>query len=196
MAEAAQARGDVALSTPSLMKLVRLDLAAGEEKGLEDYRRAGRRLQILKERIPAGQWQKWLRKQLDLSVQKAWRYMKLAERTARLPSQSAGGTSFRTLSEATGDHRPHHQASWYDAAREEHAQREQRAQATAHHTSTSQREARWAEQRAVRAHADGIINAGYRAYAPRFHPDRGGDPREMVRVNKARDGLRRLVKML
>jgi hypothetical protein len=199
MAEAAQARGDVALSTSSLVKLVKMDLAAGEEAGLAHYERAGRRLLLLKERVASGQWQKWVRKNFDLSPRTAGRYMQAAERNASLEADSGRRAPVRTLSAASGDDRGDHTASWVKAAREEHAKyaadvREQAARATAHHRS--QRETRWAEQRAVRAHADGIINAGYRVYAPRFHPDHGGDPREMVRVNKARDGLRKLVKML
>jgi len=185
---------DVALSTPSLFKLVKLDLGAGEEKGFEDYVRAGRRLTILRERIPPGQWKKTLREKLDISTTTAARYMRYAERLDSLDHGSARRRAApppRTLSEGSGDHRPHHQAGWYTEARAQHAK------ATAHHASTPQREARWAEQRAVRTRATEIIDAGYRVVAAKYHPDKaGGSHAEMSRTNKARDGLRAALKFV
>jgi hypothetical protein len=198
MADAAQAQDrDVALSTGSLVKLVKMDLRAGEEAGLAHYERAGARLLILRERIPSGQWQRWVRKTFDISPVTAARHMRVAKKAISEDANDRRAT-VHTLSAATGDHRGDHTASWIKAAREEHARyaaaQEQHAKATAHYTS--QREGRWAEKRAIREHAIGLINTGYRVYAPRFHPDHGGDPHEMVRVNRARDGLRKLVKML
>jgi hypothetical protein len=194
-----QARGidippdrELQLSTPTLTRLVKLDAAAGEEKGLDDFARAGRRLKILKQRIAPGQWNKWLRKHFEFSLETARRWMRLAERTASL---EAGPVRARTLSQATGDDRPPgHRPSWYAAAREEHAKREQHAKATAHYTA--QREVRWAEKRAVRTRATEIIDAGYRVVAGKYHPDKGGSHAEMSRTNKARDSLRAALKFV
>jgi len=197
MAEALSSQDrDVALSTPSLFKLVKLDIGAGEEKGFEDYARAGRRLKILRERIAPGQWTKSLKEKLDITTATAGRYIRFAENLESLDDGSARRRAPRTLSEGSGDHRPHHQASWFAAAREEHAQRAQHAKATAHHASTSQREARWAETRAVRARATEIIDAGYRIVAGKYHPDKGGSHAEMSRTNKARDSLRAALKFV
>jgi hypothetical protein len=114
-------------------------------------------------------------------------------REARLESSqdaSRATHSFRTLSEAIGDHRPPgHRPGWYEAARAQHAK------ATAH--QRSQRETRWAEQRLVRERATEIIDAGYRIVAGKYHPDKaGGSHAEMSRTNKARDGLRAALKFV
>jgi hypothetical protein len=41
--------------------------------------------------------------------------------------------------------------------------------------------------------AQAIIDTGYRSLAAKVHPDVGGDPSAMVRLNVARDWLRRFV---
>jgi hypothetical protein len=188
MGEAATQDRDVSLSTASLVKLVKMDLNAGESAGTAHYERAGRRLLLLKERIPTGKWNAWLKENFDLSPTSAMRYIKLA---AHVESAASGGARAapRTLSEGAGDHRPHHQAKWFSDARDR-AREQTRAT-----EPPAARSARAVEQRRLRERADEIIDAGYRAVAPRYHPDKpGGSASAMSEVNRARDKLRAAAK--
>jgi hypothetical protein len=194
MAEAAQVR-DVQLSTPSLIKLIKMDLTAGEQAGLEYYERAGARLLELKGRPEAKNWRAFVRKHFGLSKDQLWRYMKLAKSAGSLKDTRRAG---ETLSEAIGDYRPHHDSDAVRQARAQYAaEREQRAQASAYYTSTSQRDARRTEYRGIKERAEEIINLGYRLAASKYHPDKqGGSHAEMTRTIKARDQLRNALRRL
>ena len=54
-----------------------------------------------------------------------------------------------------------------------------------------QAEAREREEKQQRALELKIINAGYKALATKLHPDHGGSGEAMIRLNAARDRLKK-----
>jgi len=58
-----------------LVPLIKDELIAADDVGLEHYRRAGAMLVEAKENVPHGSWSRWLTKNFELSQTQAKRYM-------------------------------------------------------------------------------------------------------------------------
>lgn len=70
---------DAARRLKQLVPLIRADIEAGEQAGLEHFRRAGQKLIEAKGLAGHGEWYAWLDENFHLSVRTATRYMQLAE---------------------------------------------------------------------------------------------------------------------
>ena len=67
-----------------LVPLIKEELEAGDNAGIEHYRKAGEMLQEAKEQVAHGEFSGWLKRSFHLSSKSAYRYMKLAETTPKI----------------------------------------------------------------------------------------------------------------
>src|SRR5262249_7714249 len=67
----------IARPLKTLVPQIQHELRAGDEAGLEHYRRAGEMLLEAREQVAAHKWAPWLSKNFALSKTTAWRYMRL-----------------------------------------------------------------------------------------------------------------------
>jgi Protein of unknown function (DUF3102) len=166
-----------------LVPLIKDELSAAHQAGLEHYRHAGELLLEAKSQFPHGAWSRWLTKNFELSHKTANRYMGLARKFVKF----VPGDEFRTLKDAIGE-RPsraagqkvHHTVridtgSFLEEFRKREAQRE-------------------AENKRHRDFAFQLIDLGYRALATRHHPDHGGSTDAMACLNRVRDELKSFTK--
>jgi hypothetical protein len=163
-----------------LVPLIQEELVAGNEAGLEHYRRAGVMLVEAKDQVSHGGWGPWLNKNFELSRWTAQRYMRLARLPDDSDDQKEHDAPIRTLAGSLGM-RPA-RAAWtsvHQAADKLNVKR-----------FAEEREARENEIQLHRELALKLIDLGYRAMATRLHPDRGGSRDAMARLNVVRDELK------
>jgi hypothetical protein len=164
-----------------LVPLIKDELEAADEAGLEHYRQAGEMLNEAKDQVPYGSWARWLTKNFELSQVTARRYMRLARRV----NDYDGSTSIpmgSNLKQAIGEKEGKARAAWD----------------TVHHAADRVNVTRLADERQsrddeIKLHRDialQLIDLGYRAMATRLHPDRGGSRDAMGRLNLVRDELK------
>ena len=164
-----------------LVPLIQHELSAGDQAGLEHYRRAGEMLNEARAQVAAFKWNAWLKKNFALSDDMARRYMRYAE----LPEERRGAAA--TLTEALGE--PSRDTRRFVGAWKpvghitKHVDIDRLAQ---------ERQTIETEVRLHRELADELIVAGYRALATRLHPDQGGSKDAMRRLNRVRDELKSL----
>jgi hypothetical protein len=165
-----------------LVPLIRQEIEAGDQAGIEHYRRAGEMLLEAKEQLSYGEWIPWLKRNFELSRTTANRYMKLAQ-----AGQKNRARRISTLSELIEPHREsHHQPAWHEPVRES-------INKVNVEKLVQERQDREKEERLVKEVAIRLIDIGYRALAAKLHPDKGGSAEAMARLNKARDLLKRAV---
>lgn len=179
----AQAR-QVARPLRVLVPLIQEELVAGNDAGLEHYRRAGVMLIEAKQQVAHGSWSRWLAKNFELSQTSAQRYMRLVrlEESASPKSTLQGGNEKRGLFDAIGEKQG--RAAW----------------TSVHHAAdkvnvtrlADERQARDTENKLHREIALKLIDLGYRAMATRLHPDRGGSQEAMRRLSAVRDELKQV----
>jgi hypothetical protein len=159
-----------------LVPLIKDELTAADEAGLDHYRKAGQMLVEAKEQVAYGSWARWLTKNFELSQSNARRYMRLA----RLDDTSLLTGS--NLKQAIGEKEARPRASWkpvFEAADRVNVTR-----------LADERQSRDDEIKLHRKIALELIDLGYRALATRLHPDRGGSRDAMGRLNVVRDELK------
>lgn len=163
-----------------LVPLIKGELGAADQAGLEHYRRAGEMLLEAREQVSgSGGWTKWLSQNFELSKHTAYRYMKLAEHVSK------GGLVHETLHQTLGERQS-------DAARRTGGARSIR-DFTSHVNVTRLADERQSRDAEIKLHRDlalQLIDLGYRALATRLHPDRGGSRDAMARLNVVRDELK------
>jgi hypothetical protein len=173
-----------------LVPLIREELVAGEQAGLEHYRQAGDLLLEAKEQLAYGNWTKWLAQNfkdargVTLSPRTADRYMKLAVIARRKPDIGAGADYTRIVGDRSERTQVHASfRSVLDAARDLDAD-----------LFAQERQTEEEEVRIRRELVSELIDLGYRALATRLHPDRGGSKDAMVRLNDLRTQLTQFAK--
>jgi hypothetical protein len=160
-----------------LVPMIHAELNAGDAAGLEHYRRAGEMLLEAKEQVAHGGWRGWINKNFHLSIDTARRYMTLAEE-----SQKPRARSFSSLRDVTGEtgggkiswQRPVQQVISrvnFEAFDREYENREK-------------------EGKLTRQLAHQLVDIGYKVLAAKMHPDKGGSPEAMSRLNKVRKLLK------
>lgn len=163
-----------------LVPLIKTQLEAGDEAGLEHYRKAGEMLNEAKGQVPRGSWSRWLKKNFELSQNTAIRYMRLARVAEADDLQFTTGGEKHTLKSVIGEKPTRH--AWqtvHQAADKVNVTR-----------LADERQSRDAEIKLHRDVAMQLIDLGYRALATRLHPDRGGSREAMMRLNVVRDELK------
>jgi len=161
-----------------LVPLIKDELTAANEAGLEHYRRVGEMLVEAKDQVARGSWSRWLAKNFELSQNTAIRYMRLARVVADDNDKltSRGESLYSAIGEQRG------RAAWkpvHEAADRVNVER-----------LAADRQSRAAEIELHRKLALQLIDLGYRALATRLHPDRGGSRDAMARLNIVRDELK------
>lgn len=163
-----------------LVPLIKIELAEGDQAGLEHYRRAGEMLIEAKDQVAHGRWSRWLTENFELSQPTARRYMRLARTSEIDDDQNDRSERFRSVRGMIGE-KPA-RAAWTNV----------------HHAADRVNVTRLAEERQsrddeIKLHRDlalQLIDLGYRAMATRLHPDRGGSRDAMTRLNTVRDELK------
>jgi hypothetical protein len=184
---------EVARPLKVLVPLIREELEAGEQAGVEHYRRAGQMLLEAKSQVAnRNEWFVWLKRNFKkegnpLSETTANRYMQLAGKFKEARGATRLKETFPTLSSFTHPQRdPHHNVSWQEPVRES-------INKVDVDKLIQERQGREKEERLVKEVALRLIDIGYRALAAKLHPDAGGSVEAMGRLNKARDLLKRAV---
>ncbi len=164
-----------------LVPLIKDELAAADEAGVEHYRHAGEMLLEAKDQVAYGSWGRWLAKNFELSDRTAKRYMRLA-RMSNDDDASSAYDRPKSLYGAIGEKPVKTRAAWdtvHAAADRVNVKR------LADEQQTREDELKLHRQIALQ-----LIDLGYRAMATRLHPDRGGSRDAMQRLNTVRDELK------
>jgi len=183
----AERRRDRRMARPvrMLVPLIKADLDRGDSAGMDYYRRAGDKLREARGQVAAHLWTAWLTKHFELSRMTAWRYMRLSE-----IHEDSNGTvdTSKTLSELTQP----------EAERARQKMRHARKPLEAAIAGVDvdrlarDRETREKEVKLHRELAKELIDIGWKALSTRLHPDRGGSPDAMRRLNRVRSELKSL----
>lgn len=169
---------EIARPLKVLVPLIQNELEAGDNAGIEHYRRAGEMLIEAKEQVEHGEWKGWIERNFHLSATTARRYMQLVAAT-----QNNRRRLFSTMSEAVEPHRAHHQTSWHQPV-QEIASRVNVA-ALAKEQLDKER-----EQQLLHKLGHQLIDIGYKVLSSKLHPDKGGSSEAMSRLNKVRSILK------
>jgi hypothetical protein len=179
---AASSKEEVARPLKTLARLIKADLAAGEnysETSVEYFRQAGEKLIEAKKQLNRGEWMDWLRDNFHKSANQAAIYMRLAR-------QIHGGREFKSLRDMHQKMRTRHPAGLPAAIR--------RLMAGLHvdldewsEKDIAEREQMQLMQKLARQ----VIDAGYRALSMKLHPDKGGSNEAMRRLTEVRALLRK-----
>lgn len=181
-----QTAGPIARPLKVLIPLIQGELQMGNNAGREHYRLAGEMLNEAKDQIAHGAWGKWLSKNFELSAITAQRYMRWARLHDEIrPAGTEMPVSLREMRGETDRAREARQSKQHqafrkalrDVARDEFAQ---------------ERQSYDEEIRLHREMAEDLVDAGYKALATKLHPDRGGSPKAMTRLNRVREELKQL----
>jgi hypothetical protein len=176
---AVKQKSQIARSLSELVPLIQDEILAGNEAGLEHYRRAG---ELLIEVRDSGQvadfkWTKWLKDNFALSRSTAYDYMLVAERMADpLFVGSAGQTMQDIVRPNKGP-----------------AAKARRAAFKLHKPIdrfAADKQARAKEVQLHRALALELIDIGFKVLATRLHSDHGGSDEAMRRLNRVRRELK------
>ena len=177
-------RGSTTIARPLnvLVPMIREELQAGNDAGLEHYRRAGEMLLEAKEQVRHGDWTKWIDRNFHVSHSQARRYMMLAremENTRRraIPPNMQAITEPDRASRVVAP-------TWHEPVR----QITNRVNVEA---LASEERARKQEQQLIRQLGNQLIDIGYKVLATKLHPDKGGSTEAMGRLNRVRELLRR-----
>jgi hypothetical protein len=168
-----------------LVPLIQSEIAAGNEAGLEHYRKAGDMLLEAREQVARGSWNGWLNNNFELSRKTAADYMQLARAAENSSSKYHGA---ETIEEALGR----------EPRRARHAPWNKIRDVTDRVDVTRLAEVRQSRDDEIKMHRElamQLIDLGYRALATRLHPDRGGSRDAMARLNVVRDELKSIAAM-
>jgi len=157
-----------------LVPLIQEVLIAGNEAGMEYYRRVGEMLIEARGQVAAGSWSRWLSKNFELSRNTASKYMRLAR---------LDGIGADTIEEALGERPRRARHAVWNKVRDAADRVEVKM-------LTGSPQSHDTEIVLHRKLAQELINLGYRALATRLHPDRGGSRDAMARLNVVRDELK------
>jgi hypothetical protein len=163
-----------------LVPLIKDEINAGNEAGLEHYRRAGEMLIEAKDQVAHGSWSRWLTTNFELGKRTAQNYMRLARLAASNDPKYAGACA---IEDALGEQPRRERHAVWGKVRDD-ADRVNVTQLA------DARQSRDPEIELHRKLALQLIELGYRALATRLHPDRGGSRDAMARLNVVRDQLK------
>jgi hypothetical protein len=171
-----------------LVPLIKEELIAGNEAGLEHYIKAGRMLNEVKdsEQVPYGSWGRWLKDNFHLSQVTAIDYMKVARRADE--EGSSFKATFKSIDDAVGREprtiksvtKKNKLKSLFDVVDRVNVTR-----------LADERQSRDDEIKLHREMALQLIDLGFRALATRLHPDQAGGSKDaMSRLNTVRHALK------
>jgi hypothetical protein len=177
-----------------LVPLIRKALKGGEvaahNAAKPYYRTAGEKmLEAMPQFTALDDFYSWVRRNFKIGREQAIHYMKLANMTAFKALYEAqlrkGIDDFRRRHFADKPSEPIKQMIDEAAKAAKAAEPNGKMQ-----TWQAQYRERAKEMEAERRLTKQVFDAGYKALATKLHPDKGGSPEEMTRLNRVRDQLR------
>jgi hypothetical protein len=181
-------RQSIARPLKVLVPLIQAKLVEVDNAGLESKRETGDLLIEAKAQVALGSWGPWLNRHFHLSARTAQEYMQLARKMEESETR-ADGAPPKSLTEARGgtERDRARRAAWqpmFAAARDVDVK-----------ALAQDRQSQKDEIRLHREIALELIDIGWKALAARLHPDRGGSPLAMRRLNRVRDELKEVAAM-
>lgn len=193
----ATTNGAIARPLKVLVPLIKDDLAkakdAAERAGLPYYQAAGEKMIEAKSQLNHGEFTDWMKRNFDISIQHARKYMRLAEHSA---GQKESADSFSSLadfvrqtaknpSDETYGRSYGQTSAWHGSVKEVVKEIDTE-------TLNIKREEmnRQEERDAQHKLALQLIDIGYKVLARELHPDKGGSRDAMSRLNTVRDRLK------
>lgn len=172
---------EVARPLKVLVPLIKDELDAGDNAGIEHYRRAGEMLIEAKEQVAHGEWRGWLSRNFNhITARQVNRYMALAS----LPEKRRL-RPFSSMTEAIGETPSNGiRAPQWHAPVQEIASRVN-VEALAKEQQNREREAALLHKLGHQ-----LIDIGYKVLSSKLHPDKGGSTEAMTRLNKVRTLLK------
>lgn len=188
-ATAVAVKGEQRIARPLkvLVPLIKEDLQHGKEAaeraGLPYYQAAGEKLIEAKLQIKHKDFMPWVRRNFNITIQHARRYMELARYM-----EKESGLSFSSLSDfirETSNPNYNRPPVWHEPVK-------QIVNRVDTETLNLKREElkRADERDAQRTLALQLIDIGYKVLARTLHPDKGGSREAMARLNAVRDRLK------
>jgi hypothetical protein len=180
-------KASIARPLKVLVPLIKKDLESGDAAastaGLPYYRAAGEKLREAKPQV--GSFAPWVSRTFHISLDTAYRYMKLAEVVKEKGEDFL--VDAKTLYSAIGRAPKGAPTRAWEriAAESRKIDRELFGQ---------EQQPRVDEVRLHRELAEELIDIGYRALATRLHPDKGGSKDAMRRLNRVAEELRDIAK--
>ena len=162
-------------------KTIKEEIEAGDEAGIEHYRRAGEMLIEAKEQVGRGEWGGWIKRNFHLSRNQATDYMKLVKAIELSPRRQ-----FSSLREATRPDATSHGPAWQQPVQQITARVDVGALAR-------DRQDKEREQQTLHKLSHQLIDIGYKVLAAKLHPDKGGSAEAMARLNKVRSILKEAI---
>jgi len=183
-------------SLPVLVLLIQEDLSSGRDAaqraGMPYYKAAGEKLLEAKGQLKHGEWGPWLKQNFALTQETARTYMKLAETVGAENPSALGISSLGDLLRKTGSNRDARRAQQKPGS-DEPAQQIVNPVGTGTLGADLDERILQDEREAERTLAVQLIDLGYKALARKLHPDKGGSPDAMQRLNVVRDRLKQHV---
>jgi hypothetical protein len=151
-----------------LVPLIQEDLAAAELAGMPYHRAAGEKMLEAKSQIPHGQFGAWFNRSFRITQRTAQYYMSLVKTEKRTDVRFSSMDDFRRH---LGEDRGRHGRIDLNVLRQAQLER--------------------AEECELKLKlATQLIDIGYKALASKLHPDKGGSPEAMTRLNEVRSELK------
>ena len=170
-----------------LVPLIRADLKAGQEAGMEYFRAAGEKMLEAKPQVK-GSFAVWIKTTFDLGMTQATVYMNLYLATQDKQSRAAAFESLADfLRRHHGRNRPTsgHVRRDYQPDIDRIAARAREA-AEAEARRSNERVSRAQERKAQMKLLLKLIDIGYKVLAKELHPDKGGSTDAMTRLQTVR----------
>jgi hypothetical protein len=199
--------GATVRSLKDLIPLIQQDIEEGnhaaETASMPYYRAAGEKLLEAREQLKRGEWEPWVKRNFEISLSTAKRYMDYAEYEENVADGAIGRR--RNFTSMT-DFQRHISPNIESYQKENLPQRPIFPQTTTQaikqtlnkvdteFLNTRRDEVKRAEERdAQRKLALQLIDIGYKALASKLHPDKGGSRDAMARLNAVRGRLKAAV---
>lgn len=178
-------RTDLARPLKVLVPMIKEELEAGDQAGIEHYMRAGEMLLEAKEQVAHGDWKGWIDRNFHLSYSSAKRYMLLAD----LPKRSTREpfTSLREALRETSPTQAGGQNTWQEPVKQ--------VLNKVNYEALRQEDLKRAQGRELeRKLGLQLIDIGFKVLAQKLHPDKkGGSHDGFIRLKSVRDRLKQAV---
>jgi len=177
----------VARPLAALVPLIKKDIEAAQEAGMEYYRAAGEKLIEAKAQMKHGEFGPWIKRHFDISQSQTNYYMRLAhEKFAAVEFTSIKDFRRRGLGQdipTTGG--GVRQPTWQEPVKKI-INKVDVETLNLRKAELARRDEREAERKLAMQ----LIDIGFKTLATKLHPDKGGSRDAMARLNRVRDRLR------
>lgn len=191
-AVAIEGKKSVARPLHVLVPLIKEDLeegqSASERAGLPYYQAAGEKLIEAKAQMKQGEFIPWMKRNFKISASQSQLYMSYARATSNKQNNGAPFSSLREWERESGVRAESStgKTSWHEPVKETLSHLNYAKLNSERDRGDEER-----EEKAQRQLAAQLIDIGYKVLATKLHPDKGGSPAAMARLNSVRSHLRK-----